>query len=248
MKNLKSNFLIAGMGAFLVLNSVGIQPVFANNVVSTSNSIVTKVATTDVHIRANAWANSPILGVLKVGQSIDVSNVINGWNQVSYNGQVGYIDYRYLTTSGSANINTNTITTTTTTTANISTSEVLFNEDMQLFLSGVSEQKEIQKAQDFYDQALNYLTYGNNSDNINNNNLQQNTNVTNVIIEEPVVDLPIKKTVITASSVRDNAILGSAVLGMILPGETIIITEIKDGYEKFDYNGQVGYIDSRHVR
>lgn len=60
----------------------------------------TVYATTQVNIRSSYSTSSSKIGSLQKGQSVTRTGIgSNGWSRVSYNGQTGYIDSSYLTTT-----------------------------------------------------------------------------------------------------------------------------------------------------
>lgn len=60
----------------------------------------TVYATTQVNIRSSYSTSSSRIGSLQKGQSVTRTGIgSNGWSRVSYNGQTGYIDSSYLTTT-----------------------------------------------------------------------------------------------------------------------------------------------------
>lgn len=87
----------------------------------TNISINKTVNTYFVNVRSDMSGTSSVLGVLKKGDVVTVTEVKNGWNKITYNGKTGYIDHRYLTEGGSTTTNTTTSTTTTTTYATVNT-------------------------------------------------------------------------------------------------------------------------------
>ncbi len=60
----------------------------------------TVYATTEVNIRSSYSKSSSKIGSLQKGQSVTRTGIgSNGWSKVSYNGQTGYIDSKFLTTT-----------------------------------------------------------------------------------------------------------------------------------------------------
>lgn len=132
---MKKNIMIV-LATTLAMTSI--VPVLANEatlvsstVVNATNINVTKTVNSAVNVRSAAQKGSNILGTLKTGDKVTVTNVINGWNQINFNGQTGYIDRRYLddpvgSTSTSVATTVPTTTTTTNTTVNTPATDLIY--------------------------------------------------------------------------------------------------------------------------
>lgn len=87
---------------------------------SNSNKYTNKTVNVSyLNVRAGADKNSAIIGVLKKGDVIAITDVVQGWNKFTYEGKPAYVDGNFLTTGA-----TTTTTTTQQTTSNVSTSSL----------------------------------------------------------------------------------------------------------------------------
>lgn len=64
---------------------------------SSGSSAGSMYATGNVNVRAGASKDSDVLGTLTVGESVSVTgNSVDGWTEVNYDGQTGYVSGNYL--------------------------------------------------------------------------------------------------------------------------------------------------------
>lgn len=60
------------------------------------------VTASALNVRKGAGTNYSVIGSLKQGKVVTASGETNGWLQISYNGQTGYISKKYTTSGGNA--------------------------------------------------------------------------------------------------------------------------------------------------
>ncbi len=66
-------------------------------------STVKYVTASSLNVRSGAGTNYSVLGSLSKGSKVEVISESNGWSKIKYNGSVGYVSSKYLTTSSTAN-------------------------------------------------------------------------------------------------------------------------------------------------
>ena len=73
-------------------------------------STVKYVTASSLNVRSGAGTNYSVLGSLIKGSKVEVISESNGWSKIKYNGSVGYVSSKYLTTSSTANTTTKYVT------------------------------------------------------------------------------------------------------------------------------------------
>lgn len=89
---LTENFEVVEYVTTEVNNTIPVQ-----NVVAPAGSVTKVVNTEFVNVRGQAAANSAVVGLLKKGDVVIVSDDVYGWNKVELgDGKTGYVDGRFL--------------------------------------------------------------------------------------------------------------------------------------------------------
>lgn len=94
---LLSNVMAVGIGAVLGGGIVGATGL-SGEVVYAQESVTKTVNVSQLNVRANPKTGAKVLGFIEKGDVVTVTDVIYGWNEITYNGETAYVDGRYLTT------------------------------------------------------------------------------------------------------------------------------------------------------
>lgn len=98
-KNLKTLFVANLIMAGAVTGAIGDFNAIGSEVVYASESTTKAVNVDYLNVRATANKNAKILGVIKRGDVLNITDVVYGWNKFTYNGQTAYVDGGFLTTT-----------------------------------------------------------------------------------------------------------------------------------------------------
>lgn len=60
-----------------------------------------------LRVRQSPSTNSSVIGSVNKGQTLQVTEVSNGWDKINYNGQIGYVSDSYVTTDSSSDTENN---------------------------------------------------------------------------------------------------------------------------------------------
>ncbi|MFB9758494.1 C40 family peptidase [Ectobacillus funiculus] len=200
------------------------------------------VDTASLHVRSGAGSQYGVLGSVKLGQKLEVSNEQNGFFQISYNGQTGYVAKAYLSETPVAAAAPAAPTTQSlyVDTASLNVRSGAGSQYGVLGSVKLGQKLEVSSEQNGFFQ----ISYNGQTGYVAKAYLSE----TPVAAAAPAAPTTQSLYVDTASlNVRSGAGSQYGVLGSVKLGQKLEVSNEQNGFFQISYNGQTGYVAKAYL-
>ena len=186
------------------------------------------VTASSLNVRSGAGTNYSVLGSLIKGSKVEVISESNGWSKIKYNGSVGYVSSKYLTTSSTANTTTKYVTASS---LNVRSGagtnySVLGSLSKGSKVEVISESNGWSKIK--YNGSVGYVS-------------------SKYLTTSSTANTTTKYVTASSLNVRSGAGTNYSVLGSLSKGSKVEVISESNGWSKINYNGSVGYVSSQYL-
>ena len=198
--------------------------------VSKASSTTKYVTASSLNVRSSASTSGSILGSLSKGTAVKVISESNGWSKIEYNGGVGYVSSKYLSSSSSS---------TTTTTKYVTASSLNVRSSASTsgsILGSLSKGTAVKVISE--SNGWSKIEYNGGVGYVSSKYLSSSSSSTTTTTKY-----------VTASSlnVRSSASTSGSILGSLSKGTAVKVISESNGWSKIEYNGGVGYVSSKYL-
>ena len=236
------------LAAFLAFYSVTSMPL-VNNISYAQNKQAE--TTSNLNLRSGPSTKQSIITTIKKGSKVEVISTSGDWSKIKYGTKIGYSSKKYLKEIPTSNSTSSPISTkqmeVTATSLNVRSSASTTGSILGKLSKGtkinVSEVKNGWAKFQYNGKTAyvssSYLKNISNSENSSNNSSSNSSNNSST-----------KQMEVTATSlnVRSSASTTGSILGKLSKGTKINVSEVKNGWAKFQYNGKTAYASADYLK